>query len=208
VVGVVGELRYRDLLTPPPTLYLPLLQTDHQPRWLLVRTGSEATVSRMAAQAAATEVAPASLVLSVTPVAQLLAEPLARPRFLGSLVPVLAGLALALAGVGLYGVMSSIVASRTREMGIRISLGASHGRVRRLVMRQAIAIGAAGATLGLALAGLTPGWLRSLLYGVSPFDAVTLILAVLAILVITAAASYLPARRATRVDPMTALRAE
>jgi ABC-type antimicrobial peptide transport system permease subunit len=93
-------------------------------------------------------------------------------------------------------------------MGIRISLGASHGRVRRLVMRQAIAIGAAGATLGLALAGLTAGWLRSLLYGVSPFDAVTLILAVLAILVITAAASYLPARRATRVDPMTALRAE
>jgi len=208
VVGVVGEVRYRDLLAPPPTLYLPLFQTDHQPRWLLLRTGSGAPITLTAIQSAAADVAPSSLVLSVTPVAELLAEPLTRPRFLSSLVAVLASLALVLAAIGLYGVMSSIVASRTREMGIRMSLGAAHGRIRRLVMRQAAAIAVTGIVLGLALAAATTGWLRALLYGVSPLDVGTLTVAVLAILVVAAAASYVPARRATKVDPMVALRAE
>ncbi|MBA3555762.1 MAG: ABC transporter permease, partial [Gemmatimonadales bacterium] len=208
VIGVAGEVRYRDLLAPPPTLYLPLLQTEHVIRWLLVRPSAEIPVSRRVIQAAAHELAPGALVLSVTPVAELLAEPLARPRFLSSLVAVFAAVALLLAAVGLYGVMSSIIASRTREMGIRMALGAGRGRIRGLVMRRAIAIAAAGIALGITLAGVTTRWLRALLYGVHPADGATLAVAMLAILALAAAASYLPARRATQVDPTVALRAE
>lgn len=208
VVGVVGEVRYRDLLAPPPTLYVPWLQTDHVARWLLIRTRSGVPVTRGQIQSAATELAPNALVLSVTAVAELLAQPLARPRFLSSLVAVFAALALLLAAVGLYGVMSSITASRTREMGIRMALGAGRGRIRRLVLRQGVAIAATGIALGLALAGMTTRWLRTLLYGVDPVDVATLVVAVLAILTITVGASYLPARRATKVDPTVALRAD
>jgi putative ABC transport system permease protein len=208
VVGVVGEVRYRDLLVPPPTLYVPLLQTDHQPGWLLVRPHAGMPVSRRAIQATAIELAPASLALSVTPLPQLLAQPLSQPRFLSSLVAVFAALALALAAVGLYGAMSSIVASRTREMGVRMSLGADHGRIRRLVMGNATVIAVNGMALGLALAGVTTRWLRALLYEVSPLDILILLAASLAILAVTVAASYVPARRATKVDPIAALRAE
>jgi ABC-type antimicrobial peptide transport system permease subunit len=124
------------------------------------------------------------------------------------LVAVFAALALALAAVGLYGAMSAIIASRTREMGIRMALGADHDRIRRLVMGNATVISVNGMVLGLVLAALTTRWLRSLLYGVGALDVAVLVAAAVAILGITAAASYIPARRATKVDPIAALRAE
>jgi putative ABC transport system permease protein len=208
VIAVVGDVRYRDLLAPPPTLYLPLMQTDHQPRWLLVRTRGEEPVSHRALQSAAAEVAPGSMVLSITPLTQLMNGALARPRFLSSLVLVFAALALGLAAVGLYGVMSSIIASRSREIGIRIALGADYGRIRRLVVRQASGISICGIALGLVLALVTTRWLRALLYEVGTLDPLTLLAVTLAILLIAAGASYIPARRATMVDPASALRAE
>lgn len=208
VVGVAGDVRYRDLLTPPPTLYVPLLQTEQEARWLLIRTRPGVPVARRAIQTLATELAPASLVLSVTPVSQLLAQPLARPKFLSSLVAAFASLALLLAGVGLYGVMTSITAARTRELGIRMALGAGRGRIRRLVMRQGAMIAVLGLGLGFALAGVTTRWLRALLYDVNALDIATLVIAALSVLSIMAAASYLPAHRATKVDPTIALRSD
>lgn len=128
--------------------------------------------------------------------------------FLRSLVAAFASLALLLSGVGRYGVMTSITASRTREMGIRMALSAGCGSIRRLIMRQGAMIAVLGLGLGFALAGVTTRWLRALLYDVNALDSATLVIAALSVLSITAAASYLPARRATKVDPTIALRSD
>jgi putative ABC transport system permease protein len=155
-----------------------------------------------------TALAPAALVLSATPVAELLGQPLARPRFLSLLVAFFAGVGLLLAAVGLYGVMSFVTASRTQEMGIRMSLGAAPMAIGRLVLRRAGIIASQGVALGLTLALVCTRGLRSLLYGVSPLDGTALSAAVIALLVVAAVASLIPALRATRVDPVTALKAE
>ena len=119
-----------------------------------------------------------------------------------------AGLALVLAVVGLYGVLSYTVAQRTQEIGIRVAMGAQRGDVLRLTVGQGVRIAALGAGIG-AVAALVGGRvLSSLLYGVSPRDPLVLFGAAAILLVVAAVASYLPARRATKVDPMVALRYE
>jgi putative ABC transport system permease protein len=115
---------------------------------------------------------------------------------------------LFLAAIGVYGVTSYSVTRRTREIGVRMALGAGHADVMRLVVRQGIMLTAAGVALGLAAAAAGTPLIRSLLLGVSPFDPVAFAGAALLFGTVSLAASYLPARRAMRVDPMIALRAE
>ena len=119
-----------------------------------------------------------------------------------------AGLGLVLAAVGLYGVLAFLVGERTVEIGVRMALGAEPGQVVGLVVRQGLGMTAAGVVVGLATALLAAHSLRSLLFGVSPLDPLTLAAACAALAIVGAAACYLPARRAARVDPMVALRAE
>jgi len=144
----------------------------------------------------------------VTPLADLVA-PSIRPWRLGTtMFGVFAGLALVLAAVGLYGVLSYTVAQRSHEIGIRMAMGARHGNVLRLMVGQGVRIAALGAGIG-ALAALAGGRvLSSLLYGVSPRDPLVLLGAAVIPLVVAALASYLPARRAAKVDPVVALRYE
>ena len=133
---------------------------------------------------------------------------LARPRFQSTLLGAFAALALVLAAGGIYGVMSYAVSRRTREIGLRLTLGARRGDVLRLILSQALRRLAIGGALGLAGAWLSTRALTTMLYGVQPTDPLTFA-AVPAILAITAlAASYLPARRASRVDPMVAMRVD
>ena len=116
--------------------------------------------------------------------------------------------ALLLAAIGLYGLMASVVRERTREIGIRMALGAAPARVRRDVIGQALTVAGAGAALGLAGAFATSRLLTNVLYGVSPTDPIALSAACGVLLLVVLAAAYLPARRATKIDPSTALRAE
>ena len=132
----------------------------------------------------------------------------ATPRFTALLIGSFAAVALLLAAIGLYGIMSHHVAQRQREIGIRMALGAQAGDVRSLVAMQALALGAIGIGLGLA-GGLTASRaLRSLLFGVGAADPPTFAVVCALLAAVVALAAYVPARRATRVDPMVALRTD
>jgi putative ABC transport system permease protein len=124
----------------------------------------------------------------------------------GTLLSLFAGLALLLTGVGIYGVISYNARRRTREIGVRIALGASSGHVLRLITRQGVAPVAIGLVIGVVAATFATGTLESLLFGVTATDPVTFLGVVLVLSGVALAAAYLPARRATRVDPMTSLR--
>lgn len=139
---------------------------------------------------------------------QLLAEPLAQPRFSALLMSSFGVVALLLAAIGLFGVMSSIVSEQTRELGIRMALGALPGDVRRTVLGRAFGLTVAGAAVGLVGAVATSRLFASLLFEVSPVDPISLVSACALLIVVGLVAAYLPARRATRIDPVQALRAD
>jgi putative ABC transport system permease protein len=139
---------------------------------------------------------------------QLLAKSLSRTRFSMLLLSIFAGLALMLSAVGIYGVMAYSVAQRTREIGIRLALGAARKDVLAMVLLGGGRLATFGLVLGLAGALALNYWLRNQLYGVSPADPVTYIAVALLLGAVALAASYIPARRATRVDPLVALRYE
>jgi len=132
-----------------------------------------------------------------------------RPWRLGAVLLTLFGLlGLALAAIGLYGVLSYVVSQRTQELGIRISLGAARRDILELVMGQALRVTAWGVALGVVGALAAGRAIASLLYGVTPHDPLVLLLVIVILAAVAAVASYLPARRATKVDPMVALRYE
>ncbi|MFZ0594295.1 MAG: FtsX-like permease family protein, partial [Bryobacteraceae bacterium] len=135
-------------------------------------------------------------------------EGLLRERLMATLSGFFGGLAALIAAIGLYGVMSYLAARRTNEIGIRIALGADRRNILALIMRQAGALLAAGLSSGALLAIAAAGIVRSILFGLKPYDARTLALAAALLAAVTLAASYVPARRAARLDPMAALREE
>ena len=145
---------------------------------------------------------------AIVPMTRLEASSFARERFYAVVLGVFAGVAGLLAAIGIYGVLSYAVVQRTREIGVRMALGAQRGQVLGLMMRKGLALAAAGVLSGLVCAAAGARSLQSMLFGVAPLDATTFAAVAIAFALVAAAASYLPARRATKVDPVVALRAE
>jgi predicted permease len=210
IVGVVSDTRDGGLGTDPlPTVYIPLAV---MPRWpafsFVVRTRQNPSGVITGARAAIRALDPTLPVRNVETMDEVLSTAVAPARWSTTLLGVFAGVALVIAVLGVFGVLTYIVTQRTRELGIRIALGAAPGQVRRMVVTRGLGLVACGIVLGLIGAALLTRFMGTLLYGVTATDPLTYG-GVAALLAAAAAlASYLPARRATRVDPMLALRAE
>jgi predicted permease len=206
VVGVARPTRYRELAEPRPTLYLPAPQFMVSATTLVVRTTLPLARVAELARACVAAVDPATRVTRLRSFAEHAAGPLARPRFNAFLIGVFGVSALLLAAIGLYAVMAAHVRQRYAELGLRMALGATAGDVRRLVLGEGLRLAAAGAVIGMAGAVAAGRILRTLLFGVTPLDPLSLLGAVALLVAAAALACYLPARRATRLDPLVVLR--
>ena len=208
VVGVVADTRYRQLTAVRPGVYVPYEQgIPVQPRYVAVRTAASYGIAG-ALRAAVADEEPGAAIVAITPLPGLLAAPLARPRFQSALTGVFALLGLVLCVIGTWGVLSFFVRQRTREIGIRMALGAAPQRVRRWVLRQALMIAGSGILAGLVAAIAAGRMIESLLFEVSATDPLVLAAAAAVILSATLAATIVPTRFATRTDPMLVMRGD
>ena len=210
VVGVVDDVRYRELTYPRPVVYVAWAQqTDKPPLSFVVARGAAGhALAARDVDRLVRELEPRVLVTSVATMRQRLTTSLARPRFDAMVLGVFAAVAFVLAAVGVYGVIAALVRQRTPEIGIRLALGAQPGEVRWMVMRSGLGLAGAGVVAGLAASLAATRVLGAELYGVHPADPLTMSAASLALLVAAALACGVPARAASRVDPLTALKAE
>ncbi len=213
IVGVVGDVHHRGLDSrPQPELYFSYRQSllgRGVPRVsIVVRTTGDPRVLGPFLRQDILDLNPYLPIDNVMTMEARLASSVAQPRFYALVLGVFAASALALAMVGIYGVLAYTVSQRSREIGLRMALGADSGRIRNLVVRQGALLVGMGVALGLAGALVTTRALQSLLFGVTPLDVPTLIAVPVLLITVAIAACYLPARRASRVAPMDALRCE
>lgn len=214
VVGVVADSRTRGLQNqPPPLAYTPLWQaigrTGMASRMTLVlRTGGDPTAALPAVREVVRELDPNLPVVDAGTLQGHLAETLAIERLSALVLSLFGALAVALAAVGLHGILAYSVSQRTGELGVRMTLGATAGDLRGLVTRQGLGVVAAGGAVGLAGAVAASRLLAGFLHGVRPLDPITYGAVLVVLAGVALVASYLPARRATSVDPMSALRRE
>jgi putative ABC transport system permease protein len=209
VIGVVSDVKLEGLdQAVPLQAYLPLRQEPSRSFAIVARTLVPPESLMQPLQAAVQSVDPDVPVTRVFSMAELMRTSIARQRLSTVILAVFAGVAILLAGVGLYGVVSHSVVERTREIGVRLALGAERGAVMRLFVLQGVATAAVGTLAGLAGAYYLSRWLSTLLFEVEPTDPTTYVSVVLLLLGVAAAACYIPARRASRVDPLLALRAD
>ena len=207
IVGVARDSKYVTVgEAPRPFLYRPLAQA-YTPRLTILAKSNDAPAAAIAAiKGEVRALDPGLAVFNTIPLAEATAISLLPSRVAGTLVGSLGLLALALAGLGLYGVLSFLVHSRTREIGVRVALGAGPGAVAALVIRQALTWTFTGIALGMTLAFAMTRFIGAFLYGVSATDPLTFAGVLIALAFVACLAAAIPARRATRLDPLTALR--
>jgi putative ABC transport system permease protein len=209
IVGVAGNVNYRGLDTADEiTFYVPHRQSPTYDMSLIVRCAGDPIALAPTIQQQVWEINRDLAPTRIKTMEQLLSESVGQQRFRTILLALFAGLALVLAGIGIYGVMSYNVAQRTHELGIRMALGAQSRDVLRLVVRQGMTLALIGVGAGLGGALALTHLLKALLFGVSATDPLTFALIGVLLTVVALLACWIPARRATKVDPMTILRSE
>jgi putative ABC transport system permease protein len=211
VVGVVRDAKYNDLRRETkPLFYTPFSQMSREVQSIEVRTANalDALVLGSSVRGVLAKIAPNWVVDDVRTVAQQVARPIATERLIARLSAGFGLLALLLAGVGLYGVLSYAAARRTGEIGVRMALGASRSDVLWLVLRECLGLAVAGVGCGLLLAVVATRLLSRFLYGLSATDPSTIAIATFVLIAVAVLAGYIPARRASRMDPLVALRYE
>lgn len=210
IVGLARDSKYLDIREDPASVFYRCSFQDPHPgmfNQVLIRSNAPAAEILSAAKAAVSEINPAIVITSGVFRTQV-EDSLLRERLMAILSAFFGGLALLLACFGLFGMMSWSVAGRTTEIGIRAALGAQSRDVLWLILGEALLLAAVGVAAGLAAAFFTTRLVSALLFGLSPADPVSIILATLLMLAVALAAGYIPARRATKVDPIVALRYE
>jgi putative ABC transport system permease protein len=209
IIGVVGDTRDVHLNAPPrPQIYLPALQAAPEVLHLFVRSSYDPAALAADLRNAVWSVDKDQPIKGIQTMSAVIDHAVAQPRFRTWLVGVFAALGLTLTLVGVYGVISYSASQRTREIGIRVALGAQPGNVLRLVLQQGIRLAIAGAILGVIGSLALSRVLKSQLFEISPADPLTLVGAAVIMLLVALAACYIPARRATLIDPLEALRQE
>jgi putative ABC transport system permease protein len=209
IVGVVGDVKHDGLdKESAPNVYFPDAQEPNGGGTLVIRTGVDPIKLAPAIEQVIHAYDKDQAIADIQPLDVFLSKSVARPRFQSVLLASFAGLALLLAAIGIFGVMSYSVAQRSHEIGIRVALGAQRDQVLRLVVGQGLILALIGTAAGLAGAFALTRYLRSLLFNVSPTDPWTFIIVPLVLCVVALAASYFPARKAAGVDPIVALRYE
>jgi predicted permease len=208
IIGVVGDVRYSGWSGSLEAMYSPVVEQWPGTAYLYVRTAGSSPRLISAVREALRSVDPGVPLADIAPMEQRLYESLATPRQWASLLSAFAAAALSLAAVGVFGMLSYMVSTRRREIGMRMALGARRGRVLRMVIRSGVQHALAGTAIGLALAIVVARTLSPVLYDVRPYDPATLALAVVVLLGTTLAACWLPAHRAASVAPMDAIRVE
>jgi putative ABC transport system permease protein len=209
IVGVVSDVRpSRPDRATPPEIFWPIRQYPRWAAYLVMRIAPEVAGVEPAARARVETVDPNVQITPFVAIDRMFSNTLVSPRFNVVLIGAFALSAILLAAVGVYGVIAQTVASRTREIGLRIALGATPRRLVADVVGRGVRLALAGMVVGLAVSLAVGRLLASLLYGVPYTDAITLVTTVTVFLTVAIVAGYVPARRASRVDPLTALRAE
>ncbi len=209
VVGVVGDVRHFGLdREVRPEMYISFLQGPPNSPLLALRTAGDPAAMAATVRAELRRLEPELVMYNVAPLEELLAGSMASRRHTLGLIGLFALVSLALAAVGIYGVLAYGVTQRLREMAVRMALGARPADVLRLVVGEGMSMVLTGAVLGLVASVALARFLTGLLYGVSPLDLSSYAAAVVLLMLVALLACYLPARRATRVDPVTALRHE
>jgi predicted permease len=207
VVGVVKDIKHDGLdVDGVPHLYVPLNQFVGRTLSLALRTSLPASKLEAQIRGAIQSVDPGLPVFNVTSMDEVLDASLASRRFSANLVAGFAGGALLLASIGIYGLLAYMVGQRSREIGLRMALGAPRDDILKLFLRKGVALAGVGIVAGLVVSASTASMMASLLYGVRPHDPAVFLIVPLLLFAVAVLASYLPARRATKVDPMIVLR--
>ncbi|MGH9743934.1 MAG: FtsX-like permease family protein, partial [Candidatus Acidiferrum sp.] len=212
IVGVVGDVRPGLGVDPQAEMYLPYRQADLLlPVFqlsLVLRTAGDPALETSAIRGALAEIDPNQPLVRVRTMEDNMAATVAQPRFRAWLIGIFAVLALVLAAVGVYGVMSYAVIQRTSEIGVRVTLGAQPRDVFRIIVGEGLRLALVGVAFGLVAALVLTRLLQSFLFGISAYDPLTFIAVSILLILVAVAASFFPARRATLVDPLIALRSE
>jgi putative ABC transport system permease protein len=208
IIGVVKDVRQNDFVSEPKMqMYMPYQQLNSfAPNALVVRTNVEPLSLAAAVRNAIWAVDKDQPVSNLRSMDEIVSEAVARQRFSMLLLGIFAALAMVLAAVGIYGVMSYSIAQRTREIGLRIALGAQKSDVLKMILRQGLRFVAAGLAIGLAASFVLTRVMASLLFGISATDPATFVAISLVLIAVALLASYIPAVRAMKIDPMLALR--